>query len=48
MFDLRPNENNAFFFAALRQIGVFGQEAVPRMDCVYVVFMGNADNIFNI
>ena len=48
VFNFRTDENNAFFFTAFSQVRIFGQEAVARMDGIDVVFMSNADNIFNI
>lgn len=48
VFDFRPDEDNAFFFTAFGQVRIFRQEAVARMNGIDVVFVSNADNIFNI
>ena len=48
VFDFRTDEDNAFFFTAFGQVRIFRQEAVARMDGIDVMFMSNADNIFNI
>ena len=48
VFYVRSDECNAFFFAALSQFRIFSKEAVARMDSIYIVFLADADDIFNI
>ena len=48
VFNFRTDEDNAFFFTAFGQVRIFRQEAVARMDGIDVMFMSNADNIFNV
>lgn len=48
VFNFRTDEDNAFFFTAFCQVRIFRQEAVARMDGIDVMFVSNADNIFNI
>ena len=47
MFDLRPDENDAFFFAALGELRIFSKEAVARMDGVSLVLLcGRYDIVY--
>ncbi len=46
--DARPDEYDAFFSTALRQISIFRQKAITGMDSIYIMFMSDADDIFDI
>ena len=48
MFHPRSDENDAFLFAPFGQLGIFCQKAVARMDGIHIMFLADADNIFNI
>ena len=48
MFDLRPDENDAFFFAALSELRIFSKEAVARMNGIDVMFLTDTDDIFDV
>ena len=48
MFDLRTDENDAFFFAALSELRIFSKEAVARMNGIDVMLLTDTDDIFDV
>ena len=48
VFDLRSDEDDTFLFTAACQLRVFSQEAVARMDGIYVVLFTNTNDVFDV
>ena len=48
MFHLRTDKDDTFFMTPFSKFRIFREESVTRMNSINFVFMGDANNIFNI
>ena len=48
VLDLRADEDDALFLAALGELRVLGEEAVARMDGIDVVLLADADDVLDV